>query len=93
MPDLPTLQEEGVARLRRHQRLCRLAPARTPRPVIDKLAAAMKQVGAMPEVNRNSASKARSRHHHTGADHANAAGRTQKWTAVVAAGGKEIAKK
>jgi tripartite-type tricarboxylate transporter receptor subunit TctC len=52
LPDLPTLQEEGVQGYDVTNAYAVLAPAGTPQPVIDKLARAMKDVGAMREVQQ-----------------------------------------
>ncbi|OZI60460.1 Bug family tripartite tricarboxylate transporter substrate binding protein [Bordetella genomosp. 11] len=95
MPDLPTLQEAGVRGYDVTNAYAVLAPARTPKPIVDKLAAAMKQVGAMPEVQQ--------KFRQQGAEAVTTTpeqttqmlqAELKKWTAVVqAAGGKEIAKK
>ena len=50
LPDLPTLQEAGMADLDVTSWYGLLAPARTPRPIIDKLGAAMGEILAEPEV-------------------------------------------
>jgi tripartite-type tricarboxylate transporter receptor subunit TctC len=50
LPDLPTIAESGVAGFDVPLWFGLAAPKGTPRPVIDKLAAALKQTLAMPDV-------------------------------------------
>jgi len=50
MPDVPTLAELGVPNAESGSWTAVLAPAGTPQPVIDKLAAAVQAVAQMPEV-------------------------------------------
>jgi tripartite-type tricarboxylate transporter receptor subunit TctC len=95
MPDLPTLQEEGVSGYDVTNSYAVLAPAGTPKPIIDKLSSAMKAVGAMPEVQK--------KFRQQGADVITTTpeetthmlkAELKKWTQVVqAAGGTETAKK
>ncbi len=49
-PDVPTFSELGVAGMDYEQWFGVMGPANMPRPVVDKLAAAMEQVLAMPDV-------------------------------------------
>jgi tripartite-type tricarboxylate transporter receptor subunit TctC len=49
-PDVPTFNEVGVKGMDYEQWFGVMGPANMPRPVVDKLAAAMEQVLAMPEV-------------------------------------------
>jgi len=51
MPDVPTLKEMGVD-VSAHAWWGILAPARTPRPIIDKLHAELVKVIKQPDVNR-----------------------------------------
>jgi tripartite-type tricarboxylate transporter receptor subunit TctC len=52
LPDLPTLEEVGVKGYDVTNAYAVLAPAKTPPAVVAKLSAAMKEVGAMPEVQQ-----------------------------------------
>jgi len=51
MPDVPTLKEQGIDVVA-HAWWGILAPARTPRPIIDKLVAELNKVIKLPDVNR-----------------------------------------
>ncbi|CAM3756507.1 tripartite tricarboxylate transporter substrate binding protein [Bordetella sputigena] len=95
MPDLPTLQEAGVRGYDVTNAYAVLAPARTPQPVIDKLAKAMKEVGAMPDVQQKFRQQGAQAVTTTPEETTRMLqAELKKWTAVVqAAGGKEIAKK
>jgi tripartite-type tricarboxylate transporter receptor subunit TctC len=95
VPDLPTLQEAGVRGYDVTNAYAVLAPARTPKPIIEKLSKAMKEVGAMPEVQQ--------KFRQQGSDVVTSTpdettrllqAELKKWTEVVkAAGGTEMAKK
>lgn len=50
LPDLPTLQEEGVRDYSVTNAYAVLAPANTPPAIVEKISKAMQEVGAMPEV-------------------------------------------
>ena len=50
LPDVPTLEEQGIKGVEGQTFTGLLAPASTPKPVIDKLSAAMKQVLEDPAV-------------------------------------------
>lgn len=50
MPDVPTLAEQGIANAESGSWVALLAPAGTPQPIVDKLAAAVKEVVSLPEV-------------------------------------------
>ena len=52
LPDLPTLQEEGVKGYAVSNAYAVLAPAGTPAAIVEKLGQAMRDVGAMPEVRQ-----------------------------------------
>jgi len=51
MPDLPTLQEEGLQGFECYTWNALLAPAGTPKPVVDKLNAAINKALADPAVS------------------------------------------
>jgi tripartite-type tricarboxylate transporter receptor subunit TctC len=51
MPDVPTLKEQGIDVVA-HAWWGILAPARTPRPIIDKLVAELNKVIKLPDVNK-----------------------------------------
>ena len=51
MPDLPTLQEQGLPRFECYTWNALLAPARTPKPIVDKLNAAINKALADPAVS------------------------------------------
>ena len=50
LPDVPTFREAGVPNFQPRTWYGLLAPAGTPRPVIDRLATEMAQIAAMPDV-------------------------------------------
>jgi tripartite-type tricarboxylate transporter receptor subunit TctC len=50
MPEVPTLAEQGIANAESGSWVALLAPAGTPRPIIDKLSAAVKEVVSLPDV-------------------------------------------
>ncbi len=52
MPDVPTMAEAGVKDFVVTSWAAFVFPAGTPRPIIDKLAAAMKQIAAEPEIQK-----------------------------------------
>jgi tripartite-type tricarboxylate transporter receptor subunit TctC len=95
LPDLPTLQEEGVRGYDVTNAYAVLAPAGTPQPVIDKLASAMRQVGAMQEVQQKFRQQGAEAVTTTPAETTRMLqAELKKWTAVVRqADAKEMAKK
>jgi tripartite-type tricarboxylate transporter receptor subunit TctC len=95
VPDLPTLQEAGVRGYDVTNAYAVLAPARTPKPVIDKLAGAMKQIGAMPEVQQKFRQQGAEAVTTTPDETTHMLqAELKKWTQVVqAAGGTDVAKK
>jgi tripartite-type tricarboxylate transporter receptor subunit TctC len=52
LPDLPTVAEAGVPGYEAISWHMMAAPAKTPKPVVDKLHAAMKAIMAMPDVKK-----------------------------------------
>ncbi len=50
LPDVPTLDEAGVPGFEAMSWHLIVAPAKTPKPVVDKLHAELKAVAAMPEI-------------------------------------------
>lgn len=50
MPDVPTAQQSGLAGFDYSIWYALLAPSRTPRPILQKLAAEVKEISAMPQV-------------------------------------------
>jgi tripartite-type tricarboxylate transporter receptor subunit TctC len=95
LPDLPTLQEEGVRGYDVTNAYAVLAPAGTPQPVIDKLASAMREVGAMQQVQQKFRQQGAEAVTTTPAETTRMLqAELKKWTAVVRqADAKEMAKK
>lgn len=52
LPDVPTIAEAGYADVQADSWFGLFAPAKTPAPVIDKLVAALKKIGANAEMNK-----------------------------------------
>src|SRR5262249_23295074 len=50
LPDVPTIPEAGVPRVQATIRLVLLAPAGTPKPIVDKLNAAINRTITRPEI-------------------------------------------
>jgi tripartite-type tricarboxylate transporter receptor subunit TctC len=50
LPDIPTMAEAGVPNFRSDTWNAIAAPPKTPKPIIDKLNAAMNEVFALPEI-------------------------------------------
>ena len=53
LPEIPTMEESGVAGYELESWFGFMAPAGTPRPIIDTLNAALVQVEAMPDVQKS----------------------------------------
>ncbi|ANN78099.1 Bug family tripartite tricarboxylate transporter substrate binding protein [Bordetella flabilis] len=95
LPDLPTLQEEGVRGYDVTNAYAVLAPAGTPQAVVDKLAGAMREVGAMQEVQQKFRQQGAEAVTTTPTETTRMLqAELKKWTAVVRqADAKEMAKK
>jgi tripartite-type tricarboxylate transporter receptor subunit TctC len=52
LPNLPTVAEAGVPGYEAISWHMMVAPAKTPKPIVDKLHAAMKTIMAMPDVKK-----------------------------------------
>ncbi|HBD32143.1 MAG TPA: LacI family transcriptional regulator, partial [Cupriavidus sp.] len=52
MPDVPTLAEAGIQNAESGSWVGLLAPAGTPKEIVDKIAASVKQVVVMPDVKK-----------------------------------------
>jgi tripartite-type tricarboxylate transporter receptor subunit TctC len=90
-PDIPTFSEAGLPGYSSEQRYGILAPARTPRPIVDKLNAALREALASPDVQTRIAAEGAVPEPGTPDDYARDIDTEEtKWSAVVRQAGVKV---